>query len=87
MIMLEQVAAGIHKELHGLFKVPVSDRALQDEARAAVEAMILPSEAMIAAYVGAARRPHTATSGNGVTLCYQAMLRAILNERPGTTVR
>ena len=53
MTILEQVAAGIHKELHGLFKVPVSDRALQDAARAAVEAMISPSEAMLTAAVGA----------------------------------
>ena len=87
MTMLEQIAGGIHKELHGLFKLPISDHVFLDAARAAVEAMVTPSEAMIAAYVEAARRPHTATSGNGVTLCYQAMLRAILNERPGTTVR
>ena len=86
MTMLEKIARAVHEAQWGEGNMSVTERAeAMAMARAAVEAMLAPSEAMISAYVEAARRPHTATSGSGVTICYQAMLRAILDERPGTT--
>lgn len=53
-------------------------------ARLIVQAMREPSEAMIVAYIETARRPDTVRPGaRSVTLCYQAMLDAILDEAPG----